>query len=116
MAGPLIVVDAPSLMYRSFFALPKSIRGADGKPVNALLGTANALLAAWRERKPATRAHQTNKHNQLHEGTNHSAMQRQRPPRTPTWPPQKVIGNDDGQTHKVAQKSRARCSQCQCLC
>lgn len=52
MAGPLIAVDAPSLMYRSFFALPKSIRGADGKPVNALLGTANALLAAWRERKP----------------------------------------------------------------
>ncbi len=39
-------------MYRSFFALPKSIRGADGKPVNALLGTANALLAAWGERKP----------------------------------------------------------------
>ena len=52
MAGPLIAVDAPSLMYRSFFALPKSIRGTDGKPVNALLGTANALLAAWRERKP----------------------------------------------------------------
>lgn len=52
MAGPLIAVDAPSLMYRSFFALPKSIRGADGKPVNALLGTANALLAAWRERRP----------------------------------------------------------------
>jgi len=52
VAGPLIAVDAPSLMYRSFFALPKSIRGADGKPVNALLGTANALLAAWRERKP----------------------------------------------------------------
>ena len=52
MAGPLIAVDAPSLMYRSFFALPKSIRGADGRPVNALLGTANALLAAWRERRP----------------------------------------------------------------
>lgn len=52
MPGPLIAVDCPSLMYRSFFALPKSIRGADGKPVNALLGTANALLAAWRERKP----------------------------------------------------------------
>lgn len=32
-------------MYRSFFALPKSIRGADGEPVNALLGTANAVLA-----------------------------------------------------------------------
>ena len=52
MPGPLIAVDCPSLMYRSFFALPKSIRGADGRPVNALLGTANALLAAWRERRP----------------------------------------------------------------
>ena len=32
-------------MYRSFFALPKSIKGSDGQPVNALLGTANAVLA-----------------------------------------------------------------------
>ncbi|HTW11319.1 MAG TPA: 5'-3' exonuclease, partial [Solirubrobacteraceae bacterium] len=41
---PLLVVDAPFLLYRSFFALPDSIRGADGQPVNALLGAVNNLL------------------------------------------------------------------------
>ncbi|MDE3130802.1 MAG: hypothetical protein KGL16_06575 [Acidobacteriota bacterium] len=44
MPGPLLVVDAPFVLYRSFFALPESIRGADGKPVNALLGATNLLL------------------------------------------------------------------------
>jgi DNA polymerase-1 len=44
MPGPLLVVDAPFLLYRSFFALPDSIRGADGHPVNALLGASNNLL------------------------------------------------------------------------
>jgi 5'-3' exonuclease len=36
----------PWLLYRAFFALPSSIRGAGGQPVNALLGTVNALLGA----------------------------------------------------------------------
>jgi DNA polymerase-1 len=44
--APLLAVDAPSLLYRAFFALPKSIKGSDGRPVNALLGTANLLLQA----------------------------------------------------------------------
>jgi 5'-3' exonuclease len=44
--APLLVADAPWLLYRSFFALPKSITGASKRPVNALLGTANALLNA----------------------------------------------------------------------
>jgi 5'-3' exonuclease len=43
---PLLLVDAPYLLYRAFYALPKSIKGADGKPVNALLGSVNAILAA----------------------------------------------------------------------
>jgi DNA polymerase-1 len=42
--APLLVVDAPSVLYRAFFALPKTIRGADGRAVNALLGTANLIL------------------------------------------------------------------------
>jgi DNA polymerase-1 len=45
MAAPLLLADVPWLLYRSYFALPKSIAGADGRPVNALLGTVNALLA-----------------------------------------------------------------------
>ena len=43
---PLLAVDTPSLMYRAFFALPKSITGSAGTPVNALLGTANLVLNA----------------------------------------------------------------------
>ena len=42
--GPLLVVDAPFLLYRSFFGVPDSIRGVDQHPVNALLGATNALL------------------------------------------------------------------------
>ncbi len=45
MPRPLLIADVPWLLYRSFFALPKSIVGGDGRPVNALLGTVNAILA-----------------------------------------------------------------------
>jgi 5'-3' exonuclease len=44
MSAPLLVVDAPSMLFRAFYALPKKIVGSDGKPVNALLGTANLIL------------------------------------------------------------------------
>jgi DNA polymerase-1 len=44
MSGPLLAVDAPSLLYRAFFALPQSITDDDGHPVNALLGMANLVL------------------------------------------------------------------------
>lgn len=52
MPAPLLIADVPWLLYRSFFGLPKSIKGTDGKPVNALLGTANALLAAVEAKAP----------------------------------------------------------------
>jgi DNA polymerase-1 len=52
MPGPLLAVDAPFLLYRSFFALPDSIQGAGGHAVNALLGGANALLRIAADRDP----------------------------------------------------------------
>jgi 5'-3' exonuclease len=42
--APLLAVDAPSMLFRAYYALPDSIKGADGRPVNALLGTANLIL------------------------------------------------------------------------
>jgi len=42
--APLLAVDAPSMLFRAFYALPKTITGPDGRPVNALLGTANLIL------------------------------------------------------------------------
>jgi 5'-3' exonuclease len=42
--APLLAVDAPSMLFRAFYALPDSIKGPDGHPVNALLGGANLIL------------------------------------------------------------------------
>jgi DNA polymerase-1 len=50
---PLLIADVPWLLYRSFFALPKSIVDEQGRPVNALLGTVNAVLALIDARLPA---------------------------------------------------------------
>jgi 5'-3' exonuclease len=52
MPGPLLAVDGPYLLYRSFFALPDSIHGAMGRPVNALLGGANLLLRIAADQRP----------------------------------------------------------------
>jgi 5'-3' exonuclease len=51
-SGPLLAVDAPSLLYRAFFALPTSITDDEGRPVNALLGTVNLLLWAIEKHGP----------------------------------------------------------------
>ncbi len=51
-SAPLLAVDAPFLLYRSFFALPESITGVDDRPVGALLGAANLLLRAAAELSP----------------------------------------------------------------
>jgi 5'-3' exonuclease len=52
VAGPLLAVDAPSMLFRAFYALPDSIKGKDGQPVNALLGTANLVLREVEEHSP----------------------------------------------------------------
>ncbi|HEY5815869.1 MAG TPA: 5'-3' exonuclease [Solirubrobacterales bacterium] len=44
MPAPLLAIDTPSLLFRAYYALPDSIVGPDGRPVNALLGTANLIL------------------------------------------------------------------------
>ena len=49
---PLLLVDAPHLLYRAFHALPDSITGPEGEPVNALLGSLNLLLQAVDEHEP----------------------------------------------------------------
>jgi DNA polymerase-1 len=50
--GPLLIVDAPSLLYRAFYALPKSITDGKGRSVNALLGTTNLLLREVEQHDP----------------------------------------------------------------
>ena len=44
MPRPLLLADAPHLLYRAFYALPDTITDGAGRPVNALLGSVNQLL------------------------------------------------------------------------
>src|SRR3981189_2985673 len=49
---PLLIADVPWLLYRAFFSLPASIVDGEGHPVNALLGTVNAILPAGHAGSP----------------------------------------------------------------
>jgi len=51
-SGALLIVDAPSLLFRAFHALPTSITDDNDRPVNALLGTANMLLQEIETHEP----------------------------------------------------------------
>jgi len=52
MPAPLLVVDAPFVLYRSYYALPESITGIDGRPVGGLLGATNVILRLLADRRP----------------------------------------------------------------
>jgi DNA polymerase I len=49
---PLLVVDGDSLAHRAFHALPSSIRRAEGRPGNTIVGFANMLLRLWEAEEP----------------------------------------------------------------
>ncbi len=49
---PLLVIDGDSLAHRAYHALPKTIRRAQGKPGNALVGFGNFLLRLWQAEEP----------------------------------------------------------------
>jgi DNA polymerase-1 len=49
---PLLAVDAPSLLFRGFFALPDSITDGEGRPVNALLGSLNMIFRVVADYNP----------------------------------------------------------------
>src|SRR5438094_179631 len=52
MTRPLLVIDGDSLAHRAYHALPKSMRRAEGKPSNALVGFSNFLMRLWQAEAP----------------------------------------------------------------
>src|SRR5947209_16712218 len=52
MSKPLLVIDGDSLAHRAYHALPKSMRRAQGKPSNALVGFSNFLMRLWQAEAP----------------------------------------------------------------
>jgi 5'-3' exonuclease len=53
VTGPLALLDSASLYFRSFFAVPDSIRAPDGTPVNAVRGFTDTLARILTERRPS---------------------------------------------------------------
>jgi DNA polymerase I len=49
---PLLVIDGDSLAHRAYHALPKTIRRAEGRPSNAIVGFTNFLLRLWDAEQP----------------------------------------------------------------
>jgi DNA polymerase-1 len=49
---PLLAIDGDSLAHRAYHALPKTIRRAEQKPSNAIVGFTNFLLRLWDDEQP----------------------------------------------------------------
>jgi DNA polymerase I len=52
VTAPLLAVDGDSLAHRAYHALPKSIRRAEGRPANMIVGFANMLMGLWDLEQP----------------------------------------------------------------
>ena len=52
MSRPLLAIDGDSLAHRAYHGLPKTIRGAEGRPAGALTGFANMLVRLWHAEQP----------------------------------------------------------------
>lgn len=50
--APLLAVDGDSLAHRAFHALPQSIKDADGRPANMIVGFTDMLASVWASEKP----------------------------------------------------------------
>ncbi|RZQ66077.1 5'-3' exonuclease [Amycolatopsis suaedae] len=52
MTAPLVLLDAASLYFRSFYALPDSMKAADGTSVNAVRGFTDTIARIVTDRRP----------------------------------------------------------------
>ena len=46
------MIDGDNLAHRAYHSVPKSVRGPDGRPINAIVGWSNMLLALWDAEQP----------------------------------------------------------------
>ena len=52
MKAPLLAVDGDSFAHRAYHALPSSIKRAEGRPANMIVGFANMLVRVWEAEQP----------------------------------------------------------------
>jgi 5'-3' exonuclease len=49
---PLLIVDGDNLAHRAYHSIPKSVKGAGGRPINAIVGWTNMMLYLWDQEQP----------------------------------------------------------------
>jgi DNA polymerase-1 len=49
---PLLVIDGDNLAHRAYHSMPKSLKSADGRPINAIVGWTNMLTTIWDSERP----------------------------------------------------------------
>jgi DNA polymerase-1 len=49
---PLLIIDGDNLAHRAYHSMPKSLRSADGRPINAIVGWTNMLMTLWDNQQP----------------------------------------------------------------
>src|SRR6202163_993934 len=49
---PLLIVDGDNLAHRAYHSIPKSLKSADGRPINAIVGWTNMLVMLWETEQP----------------------------------------------------------------
>ncbi len=52
MPSPLLLLDGPSMWFRSYFGVPSSITAPDGRPVNAVRGFLDSLAVVITQQRP----------------------------------------------------------------
>lgn len=52
MTRPLLIVDGDNLAHRAYHSTPKTVRGADGSPINAIVGFFSMLARIYIEEQP----------------------------------------------------------------
>jgi DNA polymerase-1 len=48
----LLIIDGDNLAHRAYHSMPKSLRSADGRPINAIVGWTNMLVFLWETEQP----------------------------------------------------------------
>jgi DNA polymerase I len=49
---PLLIVDGDNFAHRAYHSMPKTVKGPDGRPINAIVGFFEIVGRVWREEGP----------------------------------------------------------------
>lgn len=52
MDRPLLLIDGDNLAHRAYHSIPGAVRGANGEPINSIVGWTNMLLGLWDVEQP----------------------------------------------------------------